>query len=72
MFHSMLQWNMRASPVRNINSRFKVKCKQHSFTDNERTTGGRIEIQSAAAGRFYDLDGIIALACGVINMNVGG
>ena len=58
--HSMLQWNMRAAPSGTLTIGSRSNVNSTAFY-NERTTGGRIEIQSAAAGRFYDLDGIIAL-----------
>ena len=58
--HSMLQWNMRAAPSGTLTVGSRSNVNSTAFY-NERTTGGRIEIQSAAAGRFYDLDGIIAL-----------
>jgi len=58
--HSMLQWNMRAAPSGTLTVGSRSNVNSTAFY-NQQTTGGRVEIQSAAAGRFYDLDGIIAL-----------
>ena len=58
--HSMLQFNMRAAPSGTLTVGSRTNVGTTSFY-NTTTTGGRIEITSSAAGRFYDLDGTIAL-----------
>ena len=58
--HSMLQFNMRAAPSSTLTVGSRTNVGTTAFY-NAQTTGGRIEITSSAAGRFYDLDGIIAL-----------
>ena len=58
--HSMLQFKMRAAPTGTLTVGSRSNVNATNFY-NQRPTGGRIEIRSAAAGRFYDLDGTIAL-----------